>query len=169
MANKIYREKSCPRYYDCQCSSCQRSTMDVGEWCCCSVEMHSDLDCDDPCPNYVPIKAYADMTYNPNDYKTVLNIGLVQGNPDMMLIYNSKYNVYTWSIRPNTYECSDAEYLFDLMSQLETWMASNGYSIEYQCTFTDVFCDGVGITSNFVSVEEAYGYLKMWGIGFTVI
>ena len=169
MANKISDKSFCLKYYDCQCSSCQRSTMDAGEWCCCSVQTHGYLGCDEPCPDYEPVNTYADRLYNPHDYKVVFESGLQQERTDVRLIYNKKYNVYTWDIRPNTYECSDAEYLFDLMSQIEKWMADNGYSIEYQCSFSDVFCDGVGITSNFVSVEEAYGYLKMWVIGFTVI
>ena len=114
-------------------------------------------------------ETYAHSVYNPNDYKDAFKAGLEQGHNDIRLVYNTKYGLYTWDISPNTYECSDAEYLFDLMSQIEKWMTSNGYDTEYPCSFTDVFCDGFGITSNFVSVEEAYGYLKMLVIGFTAV
>lgn len=114
-------------------------------------------------------EAYAHRIYNPNDYKVMFEAGLKQGNDDIRLVYNTTYELYTWDIRPNTYGCPDAEYLFDLMSQLETWMASNGYDTEYQWSFVDVFCDGFGITDNFVSIEEAYGCLRMLVLGFTTI
>lgn len=89
---------------------------------------------------------------------------------DLALVYNKKNNTYHFSIE-TIYQFSQGKkgeilYLQSLLKKFETWMRLNDYNINYDIELYDLFTKGKNITSDFVSVEEAFAYFKILVNGY---
>ena len=89
---------------------------------------------------------------------------------DLELVYNKKDNTYHLSIE-TIYQFSQGKkgeisYLKRLLKQFEDWMKLNNYNINYDIKLYEIFTKGKNITSDFVSVEEAFSYFKILVNGY---
>lgn len=107
------------------------------------------------------IKSYDDLSNN--------EAGLWTMN-DIDIVYNKKTKKYLLSIETiyifeNGRE-GEMEYVKYLFNMLTKWMISQGYDVNKEISFYNIFTEGVNINTEFDSIEDLYATFKFLVNGF---